>query len=172
MCHKKFMLHKIITKCFYQQLFVRTMRQRLNSSSLSDRLEAIQMLIRLGDAKGLSHTLHHPDAFTRQEGVKGLVQLRGARAERHLMKALSDQSREVARVAAQCLANLKADRKLLAALQRCTYSDDWVVRFFGAQGLARLGSVEARFLLEQLQYDENEYVRESAKQGLQEKLQK
>ncbi len=148
-------------------------RRQLQSPRREVQAEAIYLLVILRDTWGLRCALHHADPWVRREAIKGLAQLRGAEAVRWLGPALADADRNVAHTAAECLGRMETkDLQLLWALRQCVASEDWLVRYYGAVGLARLcgKSPEVDRLLADLAQDEHSWVRNTATQALQRKL--
>jgi HEAT repeat protein len=121
----------------------------------------MQALVSLQDMRGLRRALCMTDPWVRREAVKALSDLQGAAAARWLVRALDDEDRTVAHAAAECLASI-AEPRLLWALRRCLGSEDWMVRYFGVMGLARLDAHHLRPLLEKLQHDDHSWVRGAA----------
>lgn len=160
MLHRKFRAH------FHRLCLLRTVRRALASPVREVKAEAVQAAVLLGDKRGVRRALRSSDPWMRTAAVKGLAQLDGAGAARRLARlALVDESSEVAHVAAECLARLEGPG-VIRALRRCVTSQDWLVRFFGTRGLARIGSRDVIPLLEELQSDEHSWVREEATQAL------
>lgn len=125
----------------------------------------MQALVNLRDLHGLRSALSATDPWVRREAAKALANLQGAAAARWLVRVLDDEERDVAHAAAECLARV-AEPRLLWALRRCLGSEDWMVRYFGVMGLARLGAPQLRPLLEELQHDEHSWVQGAARLAL------
>lgn len=157
---------RFYVRFFHRLCLLHSVRRALASPAREVRAEAIQAAVLLGDKRGVCRALHSSDLWIRTAAVKGLAQLDGVRAARRLARlALTDDSSEVARAAAECLAHLQGPG-VVQALQRSVASQDWLVRFFGTRGLARAGSRDVIPLLEKLQSDEHSWVRGEATQAL------
>lgn len=138
-------------------------------------MNAVYELAELRDRGGLFQALRHHDPLVRIAAVKGSARLGGLYAVWRLVRLLGDTDRTVAHAAAEGISRMKG-RSVLWALARCVSSEDGMVRYFGAAGLARLISAEesqrrtvrkATALLEVMQSDEHELVRDTARQIVQ-----
>lgn len=145
--------------CLYFQL--RSIRRALVSPVREEQAEAIQALVTLHHIRGLRSALRTTDPWVRREAVKALARLQGAASARWIARALEDRDRAVAHAAAECLGSI-AEPRVLWALRRCLVSEDWMVRYFGVMGLARLDAPHLRSELEKLQHDEHSWVRGAA----------
>lgn len=157
------------------QIWVQERRQRaavrcqLQSPVREVQAEAISLFVSLRDTQALRRALHHTDPWVRREAIKNLVHLHGTRAVRWLVPTLTDTDRSVTHAAAECLGRMEAkDQQVLWALQQCIASEDWLVRYYGTVGLARLSgqSPAADRLLVDLELDEHSWVRNTATQAL------
>jgi HEAT repeat protein len=151
----------------YERRQLAAVRRQLHSPEREVQAETIYLLVSLRDTRGLRRALRHPSPWIRREALKGLTHLHGARAARWLVSSLTDPDRSVAHAAVECLEHV-ADLQILWALQRCVVSEDWLVRYHGTAGLARLSgrSPEVDRLLVELEQDEHAWVRNTATQAL------
>jgi HEAT repeat protein len=158
-----------------QRRIIATVRHALTSADQSARINAVYALTAAHDYPGVSRALRHKDQSVRIEATKGMAQLGGWKALWRLVRLLNDKDRKVAHVAAERLAHITG-RGVGWALGCCARSEDGIVRYFGAVGLERLlfnTKAKQRVLqkavarLEAMQNDEEQLVRNSARQTLQ-----
>ena len=116
----------------------------LRSRDVNVRRIAIEVLNRVGDAKGdlaprLLKYLRDEDWWVRERTMDALVEMAGAGLTRHLVPYLGDASPVVRRFASNALKRIRDPATLPALLHAAQNDEDWWVREEAVAAIAHIG---------------------------------